>query len=481
MEIMRLVMPKTIVRAAVCALFVGISCTSLAQKPRVVVLTDISYDEPDDAESLVRFLLYANEFDVEGLIATTSIWRWKANDPIRAGIISDAIRAYGEVHQNLIKHADGYPSAEHLMSMIKEGRFGEGMDVVGSGQSTEASRHIISVVDRPDDRPVWLLLWGGAIDLAQALYDVQQERSPEEVQHFVAKLRVYEIAGQDNTGAWIAHHFPDIFWMRSVVQFQGMSRRVDDENKWKQARGGDESVFEASWIAEHIQSHGPLGKMYLSPHYKHEGDTPAFLHLLSTGLAEPEQISYGNWGGRFTAEKQMNPGAVRPVKGQEAYEPFYMHTEAADTWTYDTTTYRESVFAPLFRWRTDFQHDFAARMDWSMTPDYDAANHNPEAVMNGDKGKDILYISARAGEMVELSAKGSVDPDGDNLSYEWYQYAEAGTYPGVVKLESDSGESTAFRAPEVDQPATVHMILRVQDDGTPWLVAYRRAIITLSP
>lgn len=46
---------------------------SFAQKPRVVVMTDISYDEPDDKQSLVRFLLYANEFEVEGLIATTSI------------------------------------------------------------------------------------------------------------------------------------------------------------------------------------------------------------------------------------------------------------------------------------------------------------------------------------------------------------------------------------------------------------------------
>ena len=41
-------------------------------KERVFVLTDIE-NEPDDAMSMVRFLTYANQFDIEGLVATTSI------------------------------------------------------------------------------------------------------------------------------------------------------------------------------------------------------------------------------------------------------------------------------------------------------------------------------------------------------------------------------------------------------------------------
>jgi len=461
--------------------FLCLATPSHAQKPRVVVLTDISYDEPDDAESLVRYLLYANEFDTEGLIATTSIWRWRAKDEIRPDMIRKAVEAYGKVRNNLLVHADGYPTETSLLGVIKEGRLGEGMEAVGEGKSTEASRHIISVVDKEDERPVWIQLWGGAIDLAQALWDVKNTRSEKEVKDFVAKLRVYEIGGQDSTGAWIAHTFPDIFWIRSAVQFQGISRRVDNNKKWEKARGGNESVFEADWIDEHIQSHGPLGAQYPAPHYKHEGDTPAFLHLLPTGLATPEQINYGNWGERFSSEKQKNPHAVNPVEGQEQFEPYWMYAGASDTWSYGSTTYEDNIFAPLFRWRTAFQHDFAARMDWSITPDYDDANHNPIAILNGEKGKEIIHLKAKCGEKIQLSAEGSTHPDGDRLSYEWYQYEEPGSYRGKINIKHDSEQVATFQAPKVKEPETIHIILTVKDNGEPGLYAYRRVIVKVSP
>lgn len=457
------------------------STVSLAQKPRMVVLTDISYDEPDDAQSLVRFLLYANEFDVEGLIATTSIWRWRGKDKVRPDMIRQCVTSYGEVRENLMQHASGFPTRDALLRIIRKGRFGEGMDVVGDGQSTEASEHIIAVVDKEDERPVWILLWGGAIDLAQALWEVKHSRSAEEVASFVARLRVYEIGGQDNTGAWIAHTFPDIFWIRSAVQFQGMSRRVDGNKNWERARGGDESVFEADWIDEHIQSHGPMGARYPDPHYKHEGDTPAFLHLLPTGLAPPEQVSYGNWGGRFSAEKRKNPRAVNPVKGQEQHEPYRMYAGVGDTWTYDSTTYEDNVFASLFRWRTAFQHDFAARMDWSITPDYDQANHNPVAGFRGNMGHDIIHLTARSGEPVQLSAEGSSDPDGDKLSYAWYPYEEPGSYRGKISVSGSSSRTSSFTAPAVSKPETIHIILTVKDNGEPSLYSYRRIIVTVEP
>lgn len=452
--------------------------SGFAQKPRVVVMTDISDDEPDDKQSLVRFLLYANEFKVEGLIATTSIWRWRGKDKVRPDLIRECVNAYGEVRENLLRHAAGYPTEASLLGLIKKGQFGEGMEVVGEGQSTEASRHIIAVVDGDDERPVWILLWGGGIDLAQALWDVKHSRGPEGVATFVAKLRVYEIAGQDNTGAWIAHTFPDIFWIRSAVQFQGISRRIDNNQQWEKARGGNESVFEADWIDKHIQSHGPLGALYPDPHYKHEGDTPSFLHLLPTGLAEPEQISYGNWGGRFIRQKQRNPPAVDPVKGQDQYEPYQMYTGAADTWTYDdgSTTYRNNVFAPLFRWRTAFQNDFAARMDWSVTSDYKKANHPPVASLQHPN-----KLTVRSGDTVRLDASASTDPDGDALDYRWFPYREVGRYRGRIKLKQTGGVKSSFTAPEVDETETVHIILEVTDNGSPALIRYQRIIIDLLP
>ncbi len=278
-----------------------------------------------------------------------------------------------------------------------------------------------------------------------------------------------------------AHTFPDIFWIRSAEQFQGISRRIDNNKNWEKARGGDESVFESDWIDEHIQSHGPLGTLCPDPHYKHEGDTPTFLHLLPTGLAHPEQITYGNWGGRFSAEKRVNPPAVDPVKGQHQYEPYRMYTGATDTWIYDSITYEHNVFAPLFRWRTAFQHDFAARMDWSITSDYAKANHNPIAAFKGDTSKDIVHLTVHSGEEVPLSGEGSSDPDGDKLSYEWVHYAEPGSYPGKIDLLGSNKQQAHFIAPEVSEPEIVHIILTVKDDRTPSLFSYRRIIVTIEP
>ena len=451
------------------------------QKPRVVVLTDISVGEPDDAQSLIRFLLYANEFDTEGLLATTSIWRWRKEDEIAPHLIRERVEAYGEVRPNLLQHAAGYPPADSLLPLIKVGRLAEGMeDGVGEGKSTEASDHLIAVVDRDDARPVWVLVWGGAIDLAQALWDVKATRSPAEVEAFVSKLRVYEIGGQDDAGAWIAHTFPDLFWIRSAQQFQGISRRVDDPEKYKEARGGDEAVFSERWVDEHVQSHGPFGALYPDARYKHEGDTPAFLHLLPTGLAEPEQVHYGNWGGRFGPEEQKNPRAVNPVKTQHRYEDYGMYAGAADAWTYNDTTY-ENVYAALFRWRTAFQHDFAARMDWSVTPSYDEANHNPVAAFRGDTTTQVVRLTVTSGEEVPLSAAGSYDPDGDGLSYTWEHYREPGSYDGAVSIQDVHAQETRFVAPEVEAPETVHLILTVKDDGEPSLYRYRRVVAAVEP
>ncbi|MCB1128715.1 MAG: DUF1593 domain-containing protein, partial [Verrucomicrobiae bacterium] len=63
---------KSIRRLGV-SLALALTATLAVAKERVFVLTDIS-NEPDDEESLVRFLVYANEYDIEGLVATTSTW-----------------------------------------------------------------------------------------------------------------------------------------------------------------------------------------------------------------------------------------------------------------------------------------------------------------------------------------------------------------------------------------------------------------------
>src|SRR5689334_4584050 len=99
--------------------FLGFALIAPASpKPRVIVLTDIE-NEPDDAMSMVRFLTYSNQFDVEGLIATTSVHQ---KTKTAAWRIREIIEAYGKVRDNLIKHEPGFPTADYLFSVVREGR-----------------------------------------------------------------------------------------------------------------------------------------------------------------------------------------------------------------------------------------------------------------------------------------------------------------------------------------------------------------------
>ena len=124
-------------------------------KPRLIVLTDLS-NEPDDEESLVRLLVYSDQFDIEGPIATTSTWL--RQNP-REDIIRRDLAAYAEVRANLLKHAAGYPPVEDLRAVTKTGQTNYGMAAVGQGKSTGGSQRIINAVDRADDRPVWVSIW----------------------------------------------------------------------------------------------------------------------------------------------------------------------------------------------------------------------------------------------------------------------------------------------------------------------------------
>jgi hypothetical protein len=417
-------------------------------KHRLLVLTDIGGD-PDDQQSMIRLLLYANEFDLEGLIATST--RSRINpDEIRM-----RIEAYRKVRPNLVKHAEDYPSADHLLSLVKHGTRERNMTSVGKGKSTEGSRHIISVVDKKDDRPIWINVWGAPTDLAQALWDVSHSRSKEQTDAFVARMRVYDIGGQDDSGAWICHNFPDIFWLRSVDMFQAISVRIARPFP-PHVTGPNLETFTTEWVANNIQNHGPLGKLYPERKWKYEGDTPAFLYLLP----------------RFNPIKTKNPDTFSQKyrESQKKFRDFEMYTEAADSWQYKSKTYN-STYAGLYRWREAFQNDFAARMDWCLKP-YNQANHPPVVKLDHKSN-----IKVKPGQKVNLCAKGTKDPDGDMLTYKWWQYKEPGSYPGFVKIKNNNKQQASFIVPSnVKHGQTVHIICEVTDNGNPSLTRYQRVI-----
>jgi hypothetical protein len=433
-------------------------------RPRVLLISDIG-NEPDDSESFVRFLLYANHFDIEGIVASTSTHQ---RDKVQPGLFRERIAAYGKVLPNLRRHAAGWPDADRLQSLVRSGVARYGMEGVGPGKDTPASRLIVEAVDA-SDQPLWVPVCGGAADLAQALSIVRETRSPEQVAAFVAKLRVYSISDQDDAGPWIRRNFPQLFWIASVhgwnqygmATWTGISRDVMLPDKWPAA----EMVTNA-WLAEHIRK-GPLGSLYPPHQFIMEGDTPAFLFLIPNGLNLPERPDYGGWGGRY-------------VKSDLAAGHF---GDTVDSFVDEAGIRHSSNQATIFRWRRAFQNDFAARIQWSLTPDYGRANHAPDLVVNGRPGRAPLRLVARPGDRIRLNAAGSHDPDGDALSWRWWQYAEpsGGFRAPSIEIQNGRAAGASFVVPKVDAPTEFHVILEATDGGTPALTRYRRVIVAVQP
>ena len=264
-------------------------------KPRLVVLSDIG-NEPDDQMSFVRLLLYSDEIDIEGLVATTSTWQRTVTHAETMRAIEDA---FGKVRGNLLRNAKGWPTVAALNSVTKTGQTGYGMAATGEGKDSEGARQLIAAADRNDPRPLRVAVWGGANTLAQALIDVRATRPPAEVAKFVAKLRIYTISDQDDAGPWLRKEFPDLFYIVSpssqtgddydIATWTGISGDLLNPHML----GADTSIVTNEWLDANIRK-GPLGKHYPRIAYIMEGDTPSFLGLIGNGLASWRNP---NWGG----------------------------------------------------------------------------------------------------------------------------------------------------------------------------------------
>ena len=259
-------------------------------KPRLIVLTDIG-NEPDDQMSLVRLLLYSNEIDLEGLVATTSTWQ---KDKVRPDTLHEVIGAYGEVRENLLKHAPGWPTAAQLDASVSQGLDRYGMAALSNrpatGALTTGATAIIAAADRADTRPLWIALWGGANTFAEALQHVRATRDAKALEEFISRLRVYSITDQDDAGPWIRREFPELFYIvkpsapdageYAYATWTGISGDV----YYRNGAGADGSTVTNEWLDTHIRNKGPLGKHYPKFAFIMEGDTPSFLGLTNNGL-----------------------------------------------------------------------------------------------------------------------------------------------------------------------------------------------------
>ncbi|MBB3188497.1 DUF1593 domain-containing protein [Microbacter margulisiae] len=470
---------------------VGLSCsafvkanqryTDVNRQNRVIILSDIGAD-PDDSESMVHLLLYSNEIEIDGLIATTSCWQKTVTHP---EYIRSIVQAYGKVQPNLNQNESGFPSAESLLKEVTHGIAAYGMQGVGKGKDSPGSKLIIKVLEEKDDRPLWICVWGGVNTLAQALYDISKTKSEKEVNQLIAKLRVYTISDQDDSGIWLRKKFPNLFYIVSPGDDYG-SATWSAINSY--IKGINNEVISNTWLAKNVQQgHGALGAAYPDVSWGMEGDTPSWLNLIPNGLNYPEHPDWGGWGGRYELYKPKFDSLKRGSSGvPNEPEPREIWTNAVDKYTpyirseygrtvrLDTVTFTSNK-ATLFRWRDDFQNDFAARMGWC-TESYRQANHPPVPRLLVPE-----HIIVKSGEGFNLDAT-ATDPDGDNLSYLWFDYPEAGSYKKTIKiLGAENSHSVYAIAPEVNKKVTVQFILRVTDKGTPPLSRYKRVFVTILP
>ena len=419
------------------------------ERLRILIETDAGGD-PDDEQSLVRFLLYAGEWDIEGIICTMPKARPGENlNPERTGlgIVRRQLKAYGECHPNLVKHDPRFPTLDYLWQRT-----------IASYDGDAGVKLILAAADSPDPRPIWVCNWGTGHDgdpssFRLALDRVLKERGQEGYAKFKSRFR---LSSADRFGdhthrdppwpLWVDTFRPELEGRRWYHRFAPITARA----------GGFDLKRDL------LTGHGPLAAMYptntgLSP--QKEGDTMSFLYLVPTGMNDPTQPTWGSWAGRYGLNEK------------EAPRPYYW-ANVKDTW--EGTTHRDNT---LRRWAVHLQNDFKARLDWCVAP-AGKANHPPQVRCQGDATGKILFAKAPAGATLRLSAAGTSDPNGDRLTSRWYLYPEAGTYPGQATITDATAEQATLSVPRDAAGKTIHVILEVTDAGEPALTRYRRVVVT---
>ena len=474
---------------------------------RTIVTTD---GEIDDVDTFIRFLLYSNEFETQGLIYSSSMWHWKGDGkgtPFTSEMemtrnlygerltnlrwpgtqwMGELLAAYAQVHPNLLLHDAHYPTAETLQSLVKTGN----IDFEGEmEQRTEGSEWIAQKLLDDDPREIFLQAWGGTNTIARALKSIEEDYSQQhnwrEIQEKVSKKAIiYTIMDQDATyRKYIGPVWPNIRVFYNANQFWCFAY------PWKKVVPKSQQPYlEGSFMgANLINGHGPLLQMYYSygdgqkqegdpNHFEgditkiaqtdrgsfsqydfiSEGDSPAFLHLVDVGLDNYEDPSRGGWSGRFVPSKE-NP---------------YRYEDGAAAADLNPETGQLDKNYPQARWIKEMQLDFAARADWCVAP-YDTANHPPTiSVAEGNQ------LTATAGEEVRLTL-GYTDPDGHPVAFKAWCYAEAGD--GAAQVDTH-GEMATVSLPKDALPGnTFHIIVSGRDTGFPAMTRYQRVIIRIKP
>ena len=504
-------------------------------KPRTVLLLD---PELDDQNTLIRYLLYSDQFETEALIYQSSIFHWKGDgkgtlfqgesEHTRFGIgpiaswrwdedtrfMEDAVEIYAKVYPNLKAHSDDFPQPDVLMSRILEGNVQFPGDI---SQDSPGSERIKALLLDDKAGPLYLLSGAGLSTIGRALKSIEEEFKQteqwENVYHRVSKKAIIQAFG-DQDGVYpnyIAANWPDI-------DFREMSTMLWGYMAHKEALPHDRQYLSAAWMRENVSSVGPFGAFYRvwgDGKIMHKNDITDFFGFAGLTAEQLTKLGYFVWLAHF-GQELGEPGSWI----SEGDTSIFMNLidnglDAHVNSSYggwggrngkdiapDGTVSRSYAAA---RWFGAAQRDFAARMKWSVTPRYADANHAP-AMKLISPGQSTV----RPGQTVTLTARVK-DPDGDHVVGRWWRYEEADTYPGAVELtpltvetKDDRSFVYPFAVPEPGSPdvdaliesekevscrftvphdaadgQTLHLICEASDNGTPSLTAYRRVVLTV--
>ena len=469
---------QTVCLFALCSLWSAESKGAQApenSKPRVIVTTD---GEADDRCSMIRFLLTSNEFDIEGIVNSSSQFHWEGGKGWNAfhpsNWVKQHIDLYAKVYPNLKLHDPNYPSPEYLLSKWKVGNISAvGEDVI----RTEGAELIARVLlDDRDPRPIWVQAWGGCNTISRALKIIQEDH-PSRMKDVASRLRLFLIWEQDESYQnYIRPNWEGLNVLTIISdQFDCMAYI------WpKVLPVQTKAHFNAEWMKTHIlEGHGELCSAYEHKKgaFQAEGDTPSFLHAIPNGLRSMESPGYGGWGGRYV--RVRNNVWMDPLPDKNWERPTGRVT-IDSSWSKKLEkitdpkqiALRTEYFQPIWRWLDVVQNDFAVRADWCVK-DYASANHPPIVRLNNTP----LDIDALPGAEVKLDASATADPDGDKLKFRWWFDAQASRIAVNFAHETSDPITTIAVPKESKLGDEIHIICEVTDSGSPPLTRYQRVII----
>lgn len=497
---------------------IGIKATD--SKPRIIITAD---PELDDNNSLIRFLLYATDFKIEGLIYSSSQFHWKGDgkgtkfmvpgrEYTKYGLnlcpcssyrwredenfIHDAVNAYEKVYPNLIIHDESYPTPAYLKSKIKFGNIEFEGDY---SKETEGSNLIKEILLDDIEGPVYVTAWGGQSTIARALKSIeeayQDKENWKEIKEKVSKKLIILPSGeQDNTYAtYIKPNWPNVGYRQyknGPNYGYGAQLVANEENA---------PFLTANWMQENISSKGALGEIYRvwgdgkqmvkndpfdyfgldgysneelkkmgyvvwmpkqeKGAWLGEGDTGTFMNYLNNGLHADQILSLGGWGGR--------PFVPDPAN---YIDPFSNDTTKVKALVISEEYLKKQAAIaaseiPFPNFFPAAQNDFANRMNWSVQNNFKLANHAPIL-------KTLSELNTKPGETLKIKANVK-DPDGDNYTIKWWQFLEDKNTSALVIKNGNSLTPTVIIPKNAGTNKTLYLVLEVSDKNKISLTRYK--------